>query len=135
MNPTITEHDSRFPRRPAAPGRDPGSDSSDDPLPASLRELNSDRQSAFNDAQNKLARTEAFEDLRNGMARVKDTPELLQEQDPLAAQVWRFFSKTKTMLPNQERMENLTWRMMHVNLRKRQQEESARYVLVCRCMV
>ncbi|KAI6357343.1 mediator complex subunit [Pyricularia grisea] len=126
MNPTITEHDFRFPRRPAAPGRDPGSDSSDDPLPASLRELNSDRQSAFNDAQNKLARTEAFEDLRNGMARVKDTPELLQEQDPLAAQVWRFFSKTKTMLPNQERMENLTWRMMHVNLRKRQQEESAR---------
>jgi GATA-binding protein len=51
------------------------------------------------------------------------SPEEKQKEDPLATQVWRFFSQTKQMLPNQERMENLTWRMMHLNLRKRRQEE------------
>jgi GATA-binding protein len=54
----------------------------------------------------------------------------MAKEDPLAAQVWKFFRKTKQNLPNQERMENLTWRMMALNLRKqRQQEEDARYDL------
>ncbi len=48
----------------------------------------------------------------------------MQTDDPLAAQIWKFFSKTKQQLPNQQRMENLTWRMMALNMRKRQQEES-----------
>ncbi|KAM0282244.1 hypothetical protein ACHAQH_003108 [Verticillium albo-atrum] len=54
-----------------------------------------------------------------------DTPELLQQEDPLATQVWKFFSKTKQSLPNQERMENLTWRMMAMNMKKKRQEEEA----------
>lgn len=49
--------------------------------------------------------------------------EQMQSEDPLAAQIWKFFSKTKKQLPNQQRMENLTWRMMALNLRKRQQQE------------
>lgn len=48
----------------------------------------------------------------------------MQTDDPLAAQVWKFFSRTKQQLPNQQRMENLTWRMMALNMRKRREEES-----------
>lgn len=51
--------------------------------------------------------------------------EQLQEADPLAAQVWKFFTKTKQQLPNQQRMENLTWRMMALSMRKRSQDEQA----------
>ena len=53
-------------------------------------------------------------------------PEDMRRQDPIAHQVWRFFAKTKQALPEQERMENLTWRMMHLTLRKRRQAEAAR---------
>ena len=55
-------------------------------------------------------------------------PEEMQKQDPLATQIWKLYSKTKTQLPNQERMENLTWRMMAMNL-KRKEREQARYVM------
>ncbi|KAJ9155220.1 GATA zinc finger [Pleurostoma richardsiae] len=82
---------------------------------------------SYSDAQNKLEKVDVFPNFRDGMAGMSQSPDELQRQDPLATQVWRFFSKTKQMLPNQERMENLTWRLMHLNLRKRrQQEEQAR---------
>ena len=55
-------------------------------------------------------------------------PAEMQKQDPLATQIWKLYSKTKTQLPNQERMENLTWRMMAMNL-KRKEREQARYEL------
>ena len=54
-------------------------------------------------------------------------PDEMQKKDPLVSEVWKFYSKTKTQLPNQERMENLTWRMMTINL-KRKEREQARYV-------
>lgn len=53
-----------------------------------------------------------------------DSPEELQKQDPLATQIWKLYSKTKTRLPNQERMENLTWRMMAMNLKRREREQA-----------
>lgn len=53
-------------------------------------------------------------------------PAEMQRQDPLATQIWKLYSKTKTQLPNQERMENLTWRMMAMKL-KRKECEQARY--------
>ena len=53
-------------------------------------------------------------------------PAEMQKQDPLATQIWKLYSKTKTQLPNQERMENLTWRMMAMKL-KRKECEQARY--------
>ena len=49
-------------------------------------------------------------------------PETMQKKDPLATQVWKFYHKAKTQLPNGERMENLTWRMMSMNLRKKELE-------------
>ena len=138
MNPTTTEHDFRFPRRPFE-GADGGSkpdgdgtaisisgDSGAGDLGASLQEFKWDLDSTYHSAQNSLFKTDAFPTFRDGMAGMSDSPEDLQRQDPLATQVWRFFSKTKQMLPNQERMENLTWRMMHMNMRKQAQIEEAR---------
>jgi len=55
-------------------------------------------------------------------------PDDMQKKDPLGTQIWKLYSKTKTQLPNQERMENLTWRMMAMNL-KRKEREQARYVM------
>ena len=55
-------------------------------------------------------------------------PDEMQKKDPLGTQIWKLYSKTKTQLPNQERMENLTWRMMAMNL-KRKEREQARYVV------
>ena len=55
-------------------------------------------------------------------------PDEMQKRDPLGTQIWKLYSKTKTQLPNQERMENLTWRMMAMNL-KRKEREQARYVV------
>ncbi|OAQ96478.1 hypothetical protein LLEC1_07281 [Akanthomyces lecanii] len=50
----------------------------------------------------------------------------MQTDDPIAAQVWKFFTKTKQNLPNQQRMENITWRMMALSMRKKQQEQRSR---------
>ena len=57
-----------------------------------------------------------------------DSPEVMQKEDPLATQIWRLYSRTKTQLPNRERMENLTWRMMAMQLRKNRELEPRRYV-------
>lgn len=57
-----------------------------------------------------------------------ESPEEMQKKDPLGTQIWKLYSRTKTRLPNQERMENLTWRMMAMNL-KRLEKEQAMYGL------
>ncbi|KAF8540190.1 hypothetical protein BDD12DRAFT_880848 [Trichophaea hybrida] len=48
----------------------------------------------------------------------EESPEDMQKKDPLATQVWKLYSKQKGTLPNAERMENLTWRMMALTLRR-----------------
>ncbi|KAF2839782.1 hypothetical protein M501DRAFT_1010815 [Patellaria atrata CBS 101060] len=50
-----------------------------------------------------------------------ESPEDMQKKDPLGTQIWKLYSRTKAQLPNQERMENLTWRMMSMKLRKREE--------------
>ena len=52
-----------------------------------------------------------------------ENPEEMQQKDPLGTQIWKLYSRTKSRLPNQERMENLTWRMMAMNLRRREQQQ------------
>lgn len=97
----------------------------------SLKELRFDLSRTIDDAQGKLSNTQAFSGFRDGIAGMSDSPDDLAKDDPLATQIWRYFAKTKQNLPNQERMENLTWRMMHVNLRNQQQKtaESDRYAM------
>lgn len=64
----------------------------------------------------------SFGDLSGPPREPEETPEDMQKKDPLATQVWRLYSKQKNVLPNAERMENLTWRMMSMTLRKEQQQ-------------
>ncbi|KAI9265932.1 hypothetical protein BY458DRAFT_513072 [Sporodiniella umbellata] len=46
-----------------------------------------------------------------------------KKKDPLATQVWRMYTKAKDSLPNGSRMENLTWRMMAMELTKKKEAE------------
>ncbi len=50
------------------------------------------------------------------------SPAELQRQDPLGTQMWKLYHKTKGQLPNSERLENLTWRMMSMNMRRKETE-------------
>jgi GATA-binding protein, other eukaryote len=145
---SITEHDFRFPRRPAEqkPGevfsaishvrpQDSGSTSSSNTAnastdPAGASDLDKLDFSVVNSARKELLRESFFPTWKDDAAGEElDSPDEMQRKDPLATQIWRLYSKTKKQLPNQERMENLTWRMMAMSLRKRKQEEAARCVL------
>lgn len=82
-----------------------------------------------NHTREELLREAVFSDWRDDATNADLAhPDEMQKRDPLATKVWKLYSKTKTQLPNHERMENLTWRMMAMNL-KRKEREQARYVL------
>ena len=51
-------------------------------------------------------------------------PEQLAKEDPLATQVWKMYARTKANLPHAQRMENLTWRMMALALKKKKDDEA-----------
>ncbi|KAJ3570962.1 hypothetical protein NP233_g4061 [Leucocoprinus birnbaumii] len=53
-------------------------------------------------------------------------PGQLAKEDPLATQVWKMYARQKATLPHAHRMENLTWRMMALALKKKKGEEEAR---------
>ena len=57
------------------------------------------------------------------LAAAEADPEQLAREDPLATQVWKMYAKTKATLPHGQRMENLTWRMMALALRKKKEDE------------
>ncbi|KAK7757647.1 Sodium- and chloride-dependent GABA transporter 1 [Diatrype stigma] len=154
MNTTTTEHDYRFPRRPFEKGGTyadhPSAESSsqspvstkdaaataaaaaaadqDSPGDWRLQELNLDISKADGKSPKSydLLKTPLFPILQNDIAGTDESLEQMRENDPLATQVWTFFRKTKQNLPNRQRMENLTWRMMYANLRKRALEEQER---------
>lgn len=52
----------------------------------------------------------------------EESAEALSRKDPIAAQVWRMFHKAKNTMPNGARMENLTWRLMSMTLKKRKED-------------
>jgi Fungal protein of unknown function (DUF1752) len=53
-------------------------------------------------------------------------PEQMARDDPLATQVWKMYARTKANLPHAQRMENLTWRMMALALKKRKDSDEMR---------
>lgn len=63
-----------------------------------------------------------------------ETPEEMQKNDPLGTQIWKLYHKTKGQLPNSERLENLSWRMMSMNLRRKELERQG-YVHVLQCFI
>lgn len=78
-------------------------------------------------AQEGMLQEPIFPEWKTGVPRGGENPEELQRKDPLAAQIWRLYTRTKAQLPNQERMENLTWRMMAMSLKRKEREQQARY--------
>uniref|UniRef100_A0A8H7TS98 GATA-type domain-containing protein n=1 Tax=Bionectria ochroleuca TaxID=29856 RepID=A0A8H7TS98_BIOOC len=125
MNPTTTEHDFRFPRRPTA--RDKQQNLSGGRCyPAAAmpsRRPNPNLAVENEAASNELLGPSLFPLLKDANSGSDQTIAQMQQDDPLATQIWKFFSRTKQELPHQERMENMTWRMMAVQLRKQRQEE------------
>ncbi|KAJ3027667.1 UNVERIFIED_CONTAM: putative electron transfer flavoprotein subunit [Siphonaria sp. JEL0065] len=46
------------------------------------------------------------------------------EEDPAATEgIWRLCTKAKTALPSGDRLENLSWRLLHMSLRKKKEKE------------
>ncbi|KAJ5484726.1 Nitrogen regulatory protein nrfA [Penicillium diatomitis] len=75
-------------------------------------------------AQDGMLSDAIFPEWKTGAPRGHDNPDELQKNDPLAAQIWKLYTRTKSQLPNQERMENLTWRMMAMSLRRKEREQA-----------
>lgn len=155
MNPTTTEHDYRFPRRPggdAAAGHrsadrfdtalTPTATASSTTRPtaaatttpriadgghrAALHQFGLDLPADESGAHHELLRASVFPPFQQCVASEAQRLDEMQKEDPLAAQVWRFYAQTKLRLPAKERMENLTWRMMHFKLPKAGVAESAK---------
>ncbi|KAL1875689.1 hypothetical protein VTK73DRAFT_9944 [Phialemonium thermophilum] len=145
MHPTMTEHDFRFPRRPhmmsgvsgassgasqnskvAAPGPHAGPSGKVGRSVANERGTETGSWTPSIPDRDEILRAATILPFQDSISNSIQSPEEMQKQDPLAIQVWRFFNKMKQQLPHQDRMENLTWRMMHVNLRKSRREEEAR---------
>ncbi|PQE05016.1 nitrogen regulatory area protein [Rutstroemia sp. NJR-2017a BBW] len=135
-----TEHDFRFPRRPENQLSHPTSanqntsvfnnshnnDTTSSDASARAQDGKLD-YSASKRARNDLLGESFFPAWKDGTAGEElDNTDEMQKKDPLATQIWKLYSKTKKQLPNQERLENLTWRMMAMSLRKRKQEEESR---------
>ena len=51
------------------------------------------------------------------------SPEELVEKDPLAAAMWRLYRSSATFLPESVRMENMTWRMMAMTLKRKEAQK------------
>lgn len=136
---SITEHDFRFPRRPDTQQElgeasrlvtpQTGATNNEQAAQAASEDSELDKLdfAGANSARKDLLRESFFPTWKDDSVHDElDSPDEMQKKDPLATQIWRLYSKTKKQLPNQERMENLTWRMMAMSLRRRKQEEAAR---------
>lgn len=147
MDPTSTEHHFRFPRRPFRAAWVPGgrarpevfdtpspsdSKTSASDIRASLQDLKLDFTRPTSTAQGEMLRASTLPQWESGGSGGGGagpgpdgrTIDDLHRADPLATEIWRFFTQTKQLLPHKERMENMMWRMMHLNLRKRRKADA-----------
>ncbi|OCF36733.1 hypothetical protein I316_01329 [Kwoniella heveanensis BCC8398] len=69
-----------------------------------------------------VTRRPSQSDLTSPTIPEEGTPEEMAKKDPLATQVWKAYAKARDVLPNGQRMENLTWRMMHLTLKKKEED-------------
>lgn len=133
MNPTSTEHDFRFPRRPT--GRDSqqrirkpdnlGRKDSigDGDFRSSLRELNAGIHGAYVSAGSALLGPAQFPLFDNSDDASNGTLGKANQDEPLASQLWKAFVQCKQHMPHQRRMENMTWRLMSLQMRQHSQEK------------
>ncbi|KAK5175336.1 Sodium- and chloride-dependent GABA transporter 1 [Saxophila tyrrhenica] len=74
-------------------------------------------------ARKGLLRETVFNEWKNDATDLEaEDPEEMQKKDPLGTQIWKLYHKQKGQLPNSERLENLSWRMMSMNLRRKELE-------------
>lgn len=119
----------QFAQNPSRPSRESTStfsfaqnDSQDEQLPQQFESDHLDLPTPEHIPSTSLLRDTVFPDWKDASTvDALESPEEMQKKDPLGTQIWKLYSRTKTRLPNQERMENLTWRMMAMNLRRREQ--------------
>lgn len=81
------------------------------------KSANLDVSTAQSFARNELLGGNSFHSL-GVPSQPEESPEDMQKKDPLATQVWKLYTKQRGTLPNAERMENLTWRMMALTLKR-----------------
>lgn len=73
-------------------------------------------------ARRGVLRDSFFDEWKDDASIDFESPEEMQKKDPLGTQIWRLYHRQKGQLPNGERLENLTWRMMSMKLRKAEME-------------
>lgn len=115
MNSTMTEHDYRFPRRPD--GRQLG-DHDRRTLDISLLQVGADVRRNAASASRTLLNTPLFPGLERTSVDERTSADQMKQEDPIGMQMWKYFARMKQQLPNHDRMENLSWRMMSVALQK-----------------
>ncbi|KAK0668570.1 putative nitrogen catabolic enzyme regulatory protein area [Cercophora samala] len=142
MNPTPTEHDYRFPRRPQDAvhnqrfktdrERVTANAHQAQPITGGQRITTTTTSSArprfpamsfeppapYNGPHHELLQSAAFPPFEGTSPNIVQGFDEMQREDPLSTQIWKLFARTKMLLPNQNRMENLTWRAMHLKLQK-----------------
>lgn len=124
-SPPLSSVPTPVPRPRVAPGADEPSGS----LPSvSVDKLDpSSHDAATAAARGRFLRESVFPQWGEREARgLDESADELQQKDPLATQIWKLYSRTKSQLPNQERMENLTWRLMTLNLKREQRLQRVR---------
>ena len=72
-----------------------------------------------------LLREAFFPDLQHDATGADwEHPDEMQKNDPLGTHMWKIVSKVKTQMANHERMENMTWRLMAMSLKKKGEEQA-----------
>ena len=132
ISPSITEYDFRFPRRPTDSQPQDGSSSTSGSLQTGGSIKKKDLSAGSHDELYLSAANIAYKEVPpesfipiwedDIVGEDLDSTDETQKKDPLATHTWRLYSKTKE-LHKQERIENMQWRMVAMNLRKRRQEE------------
>lgn len=126
MNPTSTEHDFRFPRRPT--GRDNpqlirASDNGESSVHMSLRELGTGLDGAYASASDALLGPAQFPlGGHDDDGHDDGVSSFSQQDEPFASQLFKMLAQHKHQMPNQRRMENMTWRLLSVQMRQQQLE-------------
>ena len=122
MNMATTEHDFRFPRRPEL-----GLNQHRKPRIArnteSLEQLQSRLGQIHSRASNEIRENSVFPALKNNQVTPTNSLDIESPGHQLLAQVWRFFKDSKQSLPNADRMENMTWRIMSMDLIRGAQDQ------------
>ncbi|KAJ3251461.1 putative electron transfer flavoprotein subunit [Chytriomyces hyalinus] len=95
------------------------------PQPASVR---AGRDPAFSASLGNLA-IDSGESLSQLVSKLRC---LTTDDDPLASEsIWRITTKAKTALPSGDRLENLSWRLLHMSLKARRDKDTGALSVLC----